>query len=50
MNFVTRIGRSLLAVILGPCYSERFVYEDAYQDDDYCFYSKEDDLESEYVL
>ena len=48
MNFLPfKEWRSLLTVILGPCYSGKFVYEDAYQDDEYCcFYNKEDDLDS----
>ena len=52
MNFLLfKEWRSLLTVILAPCYSGKFVYEDAYQDDEYeycCFYSKgdEDDLDS----
>jgi hypothetical protein len=44
MNFFTRAGKAVIAVLLGPCYSGRFVYEDAYQDDEYdycCFYTKE---------
>jgi hypothetical protein len=42
-----------LTAILGPCYSRKFIYEDAYQDDEYdycCFYinGNEDDLD--YIL
>lgn len=49
MNFFARAGKAIMASLLGPCYSGKFVYEDAYQDDDYCcFYTKEpeDDLDS----
>ena len=50
MNFFAK-GKAVMAALLGPCYSGKFVYEDAYQDDEYdycCFYSKdpEDDLDS----
>lgn len=42
MNFFTRAGKAMMAALLGRCYSGKFVYEDAYQDDDYCcFYTKE---------
>lgn len=44
MNFFKE-WRSLLTAILYPCYSGKFVYEDAYQDDEYEFYTKEDDLD-----
>ena len=39
---------SMVTSILGPCYSGNFVYEDVYQDDDYCYsYGKRDeDLDS----
>ncbi|UUT40490.1 hypothetical protein [carnivorous sponge associated iridovirus] len=44
---ITKAGRSLLTVILGSCYSGRFVHEDAYQDDEYDYYFyKDDDLDS----
>ena len=52
MNFLPfKEWRSLLTVILGPCYSGKFVYKDVYQDDEYdyyCFYNKgdEDDIDS----
>jgi hypothetical protein len=49
MNFFTRACKAVMAALLGPCYSGTFVYEDAYQDDEYeCFYTKkpEDDLAS----
>jgi hypothetical protein len=53
MNFF-KASRAVIAAILGPCYSKRFVFEDAYQDDDifdaeqydYCFYNCDDDLVS----
>jgi hypothetical protein len=54
MNFLPFLEwRSLLTAILGPCYSRKFIYEDAYQDDEYdycCFYinGNEDDLD--YIL
>jgi hypothetical protein len=37
-----------MAMLLGFCYSEKFVYEDAYQDDeyDYCRFYTKDDLDS----
>lgn len=47
MNFF-RAGKAVMAVLLGPCYSGKFVYEDAYQDDEYdycCFYTKEESEE-----
>jgi len=44
MNFF-KAGRLLLTVILRPCYSEKFVYEDVYQDDDYYRSFKEEDIE-----
>lgn len=43
MNFFAK-GKAVMAALLGPCYSGKFVYEDAYQDDEYdycCFYSKD---------
>ena len=54
MNFF-KASRAVMAAILGPCYSKRFVFEDAYQDDDIfdeqydycCFYNcgiPDDDL------
>jgi hypothetical protein len=49
MNFLARAGKAMMAMLLGPCYSGKFVYEDAYQDDEYCcFYTKEpeDDIDS----
>lgn len=51
MNFFTRASKAVMAMFLGSCYSGKFVYEDAYQDDEYdycCFYTKEpeDDLDS----
>ena len=33
MNFF-KASRAVMAAILGPCYSKRFVFEDVYQDDD----------------
>lgn len=50
MNFLPI--KEMLSVILGPCYSGKFVYDDAYQDDEYdycCFYNNkwdESDLDS----
>jgi hypothetical protein len=42
-----------MAMFLGSCYSGKFVYEDAYQDDEYdycCFYTKEPEDDLDFIL